>query len=162
MADLYARLRARQPVEYGAFLHSQQGERILSFSPELFFRIDGQDGERRITTKPMKGTAARGRTTREDRVRAEWLRNDAKNRAENLMIVDLLRNDLGRLANVRHRAHGRDVCGRALFNALANDLDRERSIAIRCEIPRHLPRAVSMRICDRRTQNPRHATASRA
>ncbi len=47
----------------------------------------------------MKGTAARGRTTREDRERAEWLRKDAKNRSENVMIVDLLRNDLGRLAN---------------------------------------------------------------
>ncbi len=98
MAALYAMLRARQPVEYGAFLHAQQGEHILSLSPELFFRIDGHDGERRITTKPMKGTAARGRTTQEDRERAEWLRNDPKNRAENLMIVDLLRNDLGRLA----------------------------------------------------------------
>jgi para-aminobenzoate synthetase/4-amino-4-deoxychorismate lyase len=98
MAALYAMLRARQPVEYGAFLHTQQGEHILSLSPELFFRIDENNGDRRITTKPMKGTAARGRTTQEDRERAEWLRNDAKNRAENLMIVDLLRNDLGRLA----------------------------------------------------------------
>jgi para-aminobenzoate synthetase/4-amino-4-deoxychorismate lyase len=98
VAALYAKLRARQPVEYGAFIHAQAGQRILSFSPELFFRIDEAGGERRITTRPMKGTVARGLTTREDRERAEWLRNDAKNRAENLMIVDLLRNDLGRLA----------------------------------------------------------------
>lgn len=98
MADLYAHLQARQPVEYGAFIHWQPGRHILSFSPELFFRIDNQNGERHITTRPMKGTVARGRTTQEDRERAEWLRNDAKNRAENLMIVDLLRNDLGRLA----------------------------------------------------------------
>jgi len=98
IAALYAALRARQPVEYGAFLHTQPGKRILSFSPELFFRIDQKDGERSITTRPMKGTAARGRTTQEDRQRAEWLSNDPKNRAENLMIVDLLRNDLGRLA----------------------------------------------------------------
>jgi para-aminobenzoate synthetase/4-amino-4-deoxychorismate lyase len=98
IAALYAKLRARQPVEYGAFIHAQPGQRILSFSPELFFRIDEANGERRITTRPMKGTVARGRTTREDRERAEWLRNDPKNRAENLMIVDLLRNDLGRLA----------------------------------------------------------------
>ncbi len=47
----------------------------------------------------MKGTAPRGRTTREDQAQAEWLRNDPKNRSENVMIVDLLRNDLGRLAN---------------------------------------------------------------
>ena len=100
-AKLYARLRARQPVDYGAFLHWQPGRRVLSFSPELFFRIehvDARRGGRRIVTRPMKGTARRGRTTREDRAIAEWLRNDAKNRSENLMIVDLVRNDLGRVA----------------------------------------------------------------
>ena len=96
-AALYAQLRMRQPVEYGAFLHTQPGQHILSFSPELFFRIDVRNGGRRITTRPMKGTVARGRTMQEDRQRAEWLCNDPKNRAENLMIVDLLRNDLGRL-----------------------------------------------------------------
>jgi aminodeoxychorismate synthase, component I, bacterial clade len=98
MAALYAQLSARQPVEYGAFIHAQPERRILSLSPELFFRIDEVRGSRRITTRPMKGTAARGRTTAEDRALAEWLRDDGKNRAENLMIVDLLRNDLGRLA----------------------------------------------------------------
>jgi para-aminobenzoate synthetase/4-amino-4-deoxychorismate lyase len=98
VAALYARLRARQPVEYGAFVHWREGQRILSFSPELFFRVEETGGRRRITTRPMKGTAARGRTTREDRERAEWLGNDPKNRSENVMIVDLVRNDLGRLA----------------------------------------------------------------
>jgi para-aminobenzoate synthetase/4-amino-4-deoxychorismate lyase len=96
-AALYRRLRGRQPVAYGAFLHWSPERRILSFSPELFFRLEEQDGTRRITTRPMKGTAPRGRTTREDRQIAEWLCNDPKNRAENVMIVDLLRNDLGRL-----------------------------------------------------------------
>ena len=91
---LYARLSAAQPVDYGAFLHTAPGRHILSFSPELFFSIDG---ERHITTQPMKGTAPRGRTTIEDREIAEWLANDSKNRAENVMIVDLIRNDLGRL-----------------------------------------------------------------
>jgi para-aminobenzoate synthetase/4-amino-4-deoxychorismate lyase len=100
LATLYARLRRRQPVEYGAFLHWQQGRTLLSFSPELFFRVEEVCGGRRITTRPMKGTARRGRTTREDRAHAEWLRNDPKNRAENLMIVDLERNDLGRLAKL--------------------------------------------------------------
>jgi para-aminobenzoate synthetase / 4-amino-4-deoxychorismate lyase len=94
----YARLRARQPVDYGAFLHWQQGRHILSFSPELFFRIENEGPTRHIVTRPMKGTARRGRTTREDREIAEWLRNDPKNRSENVMIVDLLRNDLGRIA----------------------------------------------------------------
>ncbi len=96
-AGLYAALRERQPVEYGAFLHCDSGLKILSFSPELFFRIEGRPDSRRITTRPMKGTAPRGRTTAEDRVIAESLRNDPKNRSENVMIVDLLRNDLGRL-----------------------------------------------------------------
>lgn len=96
-AALYARLRGRQPVEYGAFIHWREGRRILSFSPELFFSVE-RDGEaRKIEARPMKGTAPRGRTTREDRERAEWLHKDAKNRSENLMIVDLVRNDLGRL-----------------------------------------------------------------
>ena len=98
VAAHYARLRARQPVDYGAFLHWQQGRHILSFSPELFFRIESDGAARRIVTRPMKGTARRGRTTREDREIAEWLRNDPKNRSENVMIVDLLRNDLGRVA----------------------------------------------------------------
>ncbi len=98
VAAHYARLRARQPVDYGAFLHWQQGRYILSFSPELFFHLEHDGPTRRIVTRPMKGTARRGRTTREDREIAEWLRNDPKNRSENVMIVDLLRNDLGRVA----------------------------------------------------------------
>lgn len=96
-ARLYAQLSRRQPVEYAAFLHAQPGRHILSFSPELFFRIEWDGSVRRIATRPMKGTAHRGRTTREDQGLAEWLRDDPKNRAENVMIVDLLRNDLGRL-----------------------------------------------------------------
>jgi para-aminobenzoate synthetase/4-amino-4-deoxychorismate lyase len=102
VAALYARLRARQPVDYGALLHWERGRFIQSFSPELFFRIENHGAEdrpgRHIVTRPMKGTAPRGRTTREDREIAEWLRNDPKNRSENVMIVDLLRNDLGRVA----------------------------------------------------------------
>ena len=98
VATLYAQLRRRQPARYGAWLHWQPGRHILSFSPELFFRIDHAGGTRRITARPMKGTAPRGRTTLEDRALAQWLRNDEKNRSENLMIVDLLRNDLGRVA----------------------------------------------------------------
>jgi len=94
-AELYARLRSQQPARYGAFVHAESQHKILSFSPELFFSIDET---RRIATRPMKGTARRGRTTREDRDRAEWLQRDPKNRSENVMIVDLVRNDLGRVA----------------------------------------------------------------
>jgi len=96
-AALYARLGAAQPVDYGAFLHCQSGRHILSLSPELFFRIREDGGVRHIQTQPMKGTAHRGRTTAEDRAIATALAADEKNRAENVMIVDLIRNDLGRI-----------------------------------------------------------------
>ncbi|MEM1056104.1 MAG: aminodeoxychorismate synthase component I [Bacteroidota bacterium] len=90
---LYSALRRRQPTAYGALVRTGDLD-VLSLSPELFFRI--QDGA--ITARPMKGTAPRGETSKEDRQRAEALVADPKNRAENLMIVDLLRNDLGRVA----------------------------------------------------------------
>jgi len=67
---------------------------ICSASPELFFQLNGDT----ITCRPMKGTIKRGRTTMEDSEQSEWLKNSAKNRAENVMIVDMLRNDLGRIA----------------------------------------------------------------
>ena len=69
---------------------------VCSASPELFFRLDGTA----ITCRPMKGTARRGRTTGEDHLQSEWLRNSEKNRAENVMIVDMIRNDLGRIARI--------------------------------------------------------------
>jgi para-aminobenzoate synthetase/4-amino-4-deoxychorismate lyase len=69
---------------------------IASASPELFFQLDGTT----ISGRPMKGTVKRGRTTREDKEKAEWLHNDKKNRAENVMIVDMIRNDLGRIAKI--------------------------------------------------------------
>ena len=93
--SLYARLQAIQPVRYGAFLRTDSGC-ILSQSPELFFRIRG----RNIEVQPMKGTAARGRTEAEDRRAAAALKADPKNRAENVMIVDLMRNDLGKVCEV--------------------------------------------------------------
>ena len=86
---LYRRLRARQRVPYAAYLHC--GDRqILSLSPELFLRREGD----RVITRPMKGTIRRGRTLDEDQALQDELAADPKNRAENLMIVDLLRNDL--------------------------------------------------------------------
>ncbi|GER91962.1 aminodeoxychorismate synthase, component I [Dictyobacter vulcani] len=92
---LYARLRHAQRTLYSAYIRT--GERtVLSFSPELFFRLDGQH----VTTRPMKGTAPRGRTLLEDEQQATWLRGDTKNRAENIMITDLLRNDLGRVCKI--------------------------------------------------------------
>jgi para-aminobenzoate synthetase/4-amino-4-deoxychorismate lyase len=90
---LYARLRERQPVRYGAFI-SIADETLLSFSPELFFERVGD----RVVTRPMKGTAARGSVPEDDEARRSALLASEKERAENIMIVDLLRNDLGRLA----------------------------------------------------------------
>lgn len=90
----YHRLCAAQGGAYCAYLDFGR-YRILSASPELFFRWS-QD---QIVTRPMKGTNVRGRWLEEDLTRAAWLRASEKNRAENVMIVDLLRNDLGRVAD---------------------------------------------------------------
>jgi para-aminobenzoate synthetase / 4-amino-4-deoxychorismate lyase len=90
---LYGALRSEQPTAYSALM-KYDDTWFLSLSPELFFRIDGS----LITSRPMKGTMRRGRTTAEDEELAHTLQHDVKNRAENLMIVDLLRNDIGRIA----------------------------------------------------------------
>lgn len=90
--SLYPLLRSRQPVNFGSIVVAPEVT-ILSFSPELFFRLSGSE----LTARPMKGTAPRGISDGEDHALSEWLRHDEKNRAENLMIVDLLRNDLSRV-----------------------------------------------------------------
>lgn len=90
---LYERLRAAQGSGYHALLAFDR-HRIVSASPELFFERHG----RRITARPMKGTRARGRWLEEDERFASELAGSEKDRAENLMIVDLLRNDMGRIA----------------------------------------------------------------
>lgn len=93
---LYNRLRQRQSAPYGAFI-DLGGPVLSSRSPELFFRIDASG---QIEAKPMKGTAARGATPCEDADQIAWLQNSEKNRAENLMIVDLMRNDISRIAEI--------------------------------------------------------------
>lgn len=82
-----------QGYGYGAFVHTDRWA-ICSASPELFFTLD----QGILTSKPMKGTMARGLTQAEDLANARWLTRSEKNRAENLMIVDMVRNDLGRIA----------------------------------------------------------------
>jgi len=95
---LFAALRRAQPNAYAAYLDfgddAHPDDRILSVSPELFFDWRGD----RLLARPMKGTAPRGATPAEDAAQSQFLRRAAKERAENLMIVDLLRNDLSRLA----------------------------------------------------------------
>jgi para-aminobenzoate synthetase/4-amino-4-deoxychorismate lyase len=92
---LYQELRRRQRVAFGALIAAPDFH-LLSLSPELFLRIADGTAEAR----PMKGTAARGRTPEEDAEIRRSLAADEKSRAENLMIVDLLRNDLGRVAEI--------------------------------------------------------------
>ena len=85
--------RAQAGARYSAYLDLGR-YKILSLSPELFFERRGDH----VVTRPMKGTVQRGRTADEDARLAQWLRNSIKNRAENVMIVDLLRNDLGKVS----------------------------------------------------------------
>lgn len=93
---LWSRLRERQAAPHGALI-DLGGPVVLSRSPELFFAID-QQGQ--MTARPMKGTVARGATPTQDAENARWLHNSEKNRAENLMIVDLLRNDMSRISQI--------------------------------------------------------------
>lgn len=90
--ELYLRLREASPAPYAAYLHLGS-ERILSSSPEKLLTLRGQD----IETRPIKGTRKRGQTPEEDALHWEALKHSEKDRAELLMIVDLERNDLGRV-----------------------------------------------------------------
>jgi para-aminobenzoate synthetase/4-amino-4-deoxychorismate lyase len=90
---LFARMRGQALAGHGAYV-ADGIRHILSFSPELFFEIT--DGI--LTSRPMKGTAKRGANAQEDEAARDYLRSSDKERAENLMIVDLIRNDAGRVA----------------------------------------------------------------
>lgn len=83
-----------QQGSYGAWVEGEESQ-ILSLSPELFFRLEGE----RLYCRPMKGTVLRGRWPEEDRRRREELKSSSKDQAENLMIADMIRNDLGRVAD---------------------------------------------------------------
>ena len=93
---LYRKLRARSPAPFGAFLNCGDGLTLLSASPERFLACDTAG---RVETRPIKGTRPRGTTPEEDKANARELRASAKDIAENLMIVDLLRNDLSRVCD---------------------------------------------------------------
>ena len=92
---IYNRLVVEQKARYNAFIQHDDVS-ILSISPELFFEQD----DRLLTTRPMKGTTRRGLTNQEDLQEAAWLEADPKNRAENMMIVDLLRNDMNQISEI--------------------------------------------------------------
>ena len=93
--EAYRQLRALNPAPYSAYLQFGQFA-VLSSSPERFLRVSP---DRTISAKPIKGTCPRGGDPEVDSTLARWLRNDEKCRSENLMIVDLLRNDIGRVAS---------------------------------------------------------------
>ncbi|PJE78175.1 Aminodeoxychorismate synthase component 1 [invertebrate metagenome] len=90
---IYKHLRIKSPAPYAAFLSTPSME-ILSLSPEQFVRMNN---ERQVETRPIKGTIPRGNTPEQDRAYANILMNSKKDQAENVMIVDLLRNDLGQV-----------------------------------------------------------------
>jgi para-aminobenzoate synthetase/4-amino-4-deoxychorismate lyase len=92
--DLFLAL-ARYQNKYGAYIDTGRHV-ICSASPELFFELEHD----LIKSSPMKGTAPRGRTTAEDRQQIDWLKRSEKNRAENVMIVDMIRNDIGQIAQI--------------------------------------------------------------
>ena len=89
----YRSLCLAQGAEYSAYIDLGR-YKVLCLSPELFFKREGNH----VVTKPMKGTVRRGRWTKEDQDLAQWLKHSTKDRAENVMIVDLLRNDLGKVS----------------------------------------------------------------
>jgi len=92
--SFYFALRRSQPTRYAAFINTGTS-RVISLSPELFFQVDQQ----KIEVKPMKGTYPRGYNSEKDSENLEAFSTDTKIRSENLMIVDLLRNDLGRICS---------------------------------------------------------------
>ena len=125
LSGFYCSLRRNQSVSYGGMIKNGETT-ILTFSPELFFRKQGEV----IDVRPMKGTMVRGRTISEDREFADLLHHDIKNRSENVMIVDLLRNDLGRLS----RMGGVNV--RSLFDVETYETLHQMTSSIRGEVNR--------------------------
>lgn len=91
----FAALAGAHAAPYAAFLETRDWA-VVSISPELFFTLDRET----LTSRPMKGTAPRGLRLEDDCQMAEWLYHSEKNRAENVMIVDMVRNDMGRIARV--------------------------------------------------------------
>jgi para-aminobenzoate synthetase/4-amino-4-deoxychorismate lyase len=125
VSEFYCSLRRNQSVSYGGMIKTGNTT-ILTFSPELFFRKQGNV----INVRPMKGTMLRGRTISEDREFADFLHHDIKNRSENVMIVDLLRNDLGRLSRMG------GVSVQSLFDVETYETLHQMTSSIRGEVNR--------------------------
>jgi para-aminobenzoate synthetase/4-amino-4-deoxychorismate lyase len=109
-------------AEYAALIEADDFA-IISASPELFFKLDGST----LTCEPMKGTAGRGLSSEADLAQAEWLARSEKNQAENLMITDMVRNDLGRIA------HPGSVKASDLFKVAAHPTVWQMTSNVSCE-----------------------------
>ncbi len=96
--DIFLRLRHNHPAPFAAFIR-RRDDTVISISPERFLRVSANDDSRTIEAWPIKGTRARGADMIDDDQLRSELQHSAKDRAENVMIVDLLRNDLGRVCN---------------------------------------------------------------
>jgi para-aminobenzoate synthetase component 1 len=94
--NVFLKLRSNNPASFSAFLRAGE-ESIVSASPERFIRVTGIEGGRTVEAWPIKGTRRRGASPKEDAALRKELFHSAKDRAENVMIVDLMRNDLGRV-----------------------------------------------------------------
>jgi para-aminobenzoate synthetase / 4-amino-4-deoxychorismate lyase len=125
---LYRHLRERQRVELGAYVRLADRE-ILSFSPELLVRRQGDW----LTLKPMKGTAARGASAEQDERIVARLKADPKTLSENVMIVDLIRSDLGRLAKIG------SVCVEGLFDVETFETVHQMVSTVRGEVDARVP-----------------------
>ncbi len=132
--SLYRALRAHQSVEFGAYVSFPEA-RLLSLSPELFVRKDGTT----ITSRPMKGTARRGATPAEDLAITTALREDPKTKSENLMIVDLIRNDIGRVALPG------SVVVRDLFDVQTFETVHQMVSTVEGRVPADLPVSAALR-----------------
>ncbi len=120
--EMYKRVRRKNPVPFGAFLRLTEGE-IVSFSPERFLLSDNGY----LLTSPIKGSAKRSKNPVDDEKLQSVLQASSKNRAENIMIVDLLRNDLGKIA-IPGTVKVKTLCELQSFNAvhhLVSDIEAE-------------------------------------
>ena len=143
-----------QHTDYAAYIDTGRFQ-IVSVSPELFFRVDGD----RIAVRPMKGTRPRGRWPEEDRALADELAASEKERAENVMIVDLLRNDLGRVSTTG------SVHVDSLFDIERYETVWQMTSTISARTAASLTRVFSALFpsgsVTRRSQDPHHADHSR-
>lgn len=151
--DIYRRLRRRNPAPFAAYIE-RPNSTVISASPERFFRYRADS--RRIDTSPVKGTRPRGSTAEEDLALKCELLNSRKDRAENTMIVDLLRNDIGRIAEFGS-VEVKELCARNASDISSTRLDRRCYRPHRHDAGRDDPLAFSLRVDHRGTKDQHHA-----